>query len=178
VFIPWDRVLDLSADPEELRERQEKENKTLLAKAVFYGVRGESSHSGERQQSFPIFVILCYLLALGARNTSEEGVDKSFMYALAGQAMGVWEAYRPSHYEYTQQEQEHEGPEHEHVLGLDQDDPALGDSEDVDYVLACLMQVVCLVRGTGMKSNGVFPLVCILRLLFVSFGLNFFSSFG
>jgi hypothetical protein len=167
VFIPWDRVLDLSADPEELRERQEKEKKTLLAKAVFYGVRGESSHSGERHPSFPIFVVLCYLLALGARSANEEGVDRSFMCALAGQAMGVWEAYRPSHYDYMQQEQEHEGPEHEHVFGLDQDDPASGDSEDVDYVLACLMQVVYLVRGAGMKNNGVFPLVCVLRSLFV-----------
>jgi hypothetical protein len=168
VFIPWDHVLDLSADPEEVQERErerekqrEKEKKAMLARAVFYGIRGESSSSQDQTQEFapalPLFMVLCYLLALGAR-TTEESVDKTFLYALAGQAMDVWQAYRPSYYECP--------PETNSQLHLAQDElaDAQREADDVDFVLASLMQVVCLVRGakTGSGMKAVFPLVCVL----------------
>lgn len=153
MFIPWDRVLDLSADPEELPEREEREKKTQLANAVFYNIRVDE----DRSQTFPLFVVLCYLLSLSAQNTNEEGVDKSFLYSVAGQAMGVWESYRLTH----EQNQDQEAPGQD-GFGLEEGEAASG-NEEVDYVLACLMQVVCLVRGAGTKNNGmkgVFHLVC------------------
>lgn len=187
VFIPWDRILDLSADQEELLEREkgrerekEKEKKTQLAKAVFYGVREESSSQSqaapqETKPTFPLFVVLCYLLALGARNevgAFEDGIDGTFLYALAGQATDVWETYRPFQCEYTQDY--HHGQDHDQMggqeqgygSGLEDEDTNTTDSEseveDVDFVLACLMQVVYLVRGAKNAGAGmklVFPLM-------------------
>ena len=147
--------MDLSADPEELHEREKvkvKEKKTQLANALFYGIRVDE----DKSQTFPLFVVLCYLLSLGARNVTE-GADKSFLYALAGQAMGVWETYHSIH----EQDQNQEPPDH-NGFRLEEDDAAVG-NEKVDYILACLMQVMCMVRGVGAKNNGMknaFPLVC------------------
>jgi hypothetical protein len=120
---------------------------------LFYGIRVDEDGS----QTFPLFVVLCYLLSFCARNVTEEGVDKSFLYAFAGQAMGVWETYRQTH----EQDQDQEAPDHNGV-GFEEDDAAVG-NEEVDYVLACLMQVMCMVRGADAKNNGMrdaFPLVC------------------
>jgi len=182
VLVPWDRVLDLSADQEEVRDRErerEREKKTQLAKTIFFGARGESSSqphprltSGyevqEMPPTLPLFVVLCYLLALGAWSTSigaGERVDKTFLYALAGQAMGVWESYRP-----PQVEHDHD-PGHEqddkHEWGFEEEETTTSnverDTGDLDYVLACLMQIAYLVQGSrkgvGVGMKGMFPLV-------------------
>jgi hypothetical protein len=172
-----------------MREREkervkgrEKEKKTLLARTIFYSAKSENSPSpspsqactpgGEPPPTLPLFVVLCYLLVLGGRVEGEGSVDSNFVCALAGQAMGVWEAYRPhprSHDYDDEHEHEHE---HDYDWSLEEEgtstvDPE-GDAEDVDHVLACLMQILYLVRdgaGAGVRGkstsgmSGLFPLV-------------------
>lgn len=189
-------MLELSADPEEVKERErerEREKRTVLARTVFFGVRGECSGSGSSQlhgtmqgtagdqATLPLFVVFCYLLALGASAgtpSDEDAINDTFVCALAGQAMDVWESYRSSHesdYGYTNHEHEHEpeqqGRRDKYEHGLEEDNQnssaAEREAEDVDHVLACLMQVVYSVKGRAAAQKRaeawkkeVFPLVC------------------
>jgi hypothetical protein len=164
----------MSADKEEMQHREkererdrEKEKKTQLARAVFYGIRDREGSSSqlapqETEPALPLFMVLCFLLALGARGpAAEDSMDKAFLYALAVQAMGVWQTYRPCHYEYDANDRGF-GVEDEDATPAD----AQKEAEDVDFVLACLMQVMFLVRGAKSAPTAtktVFPLVCRFR---------------
>jgi ABC-type nickel/cobalt efflux system permease component RcnA len=194
--------LDLSADQEEIREREkekekerEKERKTLLAKTIFYGARSENSPSqsqvrtsgNEPPPTLPLFVVLCYLLVLGGRVEGGGSVDRNFVCALAGQAMGLWESYRPrprshdyDHDHNHEHEHEHEH-EHDYDWNLDEEGTSTidteSDVEDMDHVLACLMQIVCLVRdgaGAGARGKSTGGMQGIFPLVRVFFFLSFF----
>lgn len=150
------------------RKEKEKREKQKLAHTVFFGSRTEpvaassssSTPTQESSTSLPLFVCFCYILALGAlEKTSrrseepeaEASVDPGFLYALAGQTMGVWEGHQ---YRVSDSEQDEDGGENDKTKSKDA----------LYHFIGCLLQVAFLFReGAGDGKQGLqaaFPLVC------------------
>ncbi|GLB39910.1 hypothetical protein LshimejAT787_0704200 [Lyophyllum shimeji] len=152
LLIQWAKLAEL-ADPE---AASAKEKQKALACAILLGVRsGSPSPSPMPSWStagagVPLFACLCYLLALGALEPSTDApVDHAFLYALAGQGMGVWEEYRTS-----LEAKEGEGKEAAEASD-DMRKPKQADTqkEDMDHLLALLLQVKYLLRVGLSRSS-------------------------
>ncbi|KAG5734816.1 hypothetical protein E4T56_gene763 [Termitomyces sp. T112] len=148
LLIHWTRVSELAdlgaATPEGDCQR-------TSANAVFDACSGSRSPSSSplpsnHAPSLPIFACMCYLLALGALEPpGDVSVDHSFLYALAGQAMGIWEEHRSSKEEEQAEQAERE-------------------KENLNHVVALLLQVKYLLRTepvtpSKILSETVFPLI-------------------
>lgn len=167
LWVPWNRITELADfdDKEKEKYRNNRREKTKLAIAIFFpngGEPGSTSSSSNFQASapatsFPLFVCLCYILALGALEKGPGGPEKydasgdaGFLYALAGQAMLVWE-------------------EHQYQTSDSENDEDVGTinkaktNEAMDHFMGCLLQVAFLFRqGAGKGKQGLqaaFPLV-------------------
>ena len=165
---PWNRLVAL-ADPS---SKDEKGKRTALANAVFFNANRTESPANIRAQvpssfmaskisALPIFISLCYALALGVLETDESPpVDPAFLHALAGQALGLWEEFRTSDTMEGRDEIRERESKGRKKGGQSRD--------ELDYVVACLLQVKYLMR-LGSSSQGgvtstletVFPLVCL-----------------
>jgi len=169
---PWNRLVAL-ADPS---SKDEKAKRTALANAVFFNasrtvespasIRAQvpSSFMASKTSALPIFISLCYALALGALETDESPpVDPAFLHALAGQALGVWEEFWTSDTIKGRDETREREGRGRKKGGLPRD--------ELDYLVACLLQVKYMLRlGSSATGQGgvtsaletVFPLVCLL----------------
>ncbi|KAG5645174.1 hypothetical protein DXG03_006799 [Asterophora parasitica] len=170
LLVHWGRLTDL-ADPEAVlvRDKQKK-----LAHAVFFGVRAGSpspvpaattvSSNIPHVVNLPLFVCLCYVLALGAfeeqtlqsrEEEEEEKVNYAFLYALAGQAMCVWEEYRTSSEAQAEdvQEESREADGASGGEGKRVKTSAAKEKEEMNGVVAGLLQVKYLLRSGAPDIN-------------------------
>ncbi|KAG6816324.1 hypothetical protein H0H87_006923 [Tephrocybe sp. NHM501043] len=163
LLIHWTRVIEL-ADPAIAAAREEKERQKNLANTIF-GARGAPSAlpalTSTAATNLPLFACMCYLLALGAlEQPSSVAADHSFLYALAGQAMGVWEEYTDATETAEASETEEDGDVSVEANKTTQEK----EKQDLDHVVALLLQVKYLLRvgpSTASKDplTAVFPLI-------------------
>ncbi|KAF9463285.1 hypothetical protein BDZ94DRAFT_1259585, partial [Collybia nuda] len=168
LWVPWDQIMELADIGDKKREKEKiaLKEKQKLAQSVFFGSRVDPmvSLSGNHQMqanstSLPLFACFCYILALGAlektagRSRVEEDLsntDSGFLYALAGQTMGVWEAHR---YQVSDLEQDEDIGETDKTKTKD----------SLYHFIGCLLQVAFLFReGAGNGKQGIqaaFPLI-------------------
>lgn len=184
LLIHWTRVAEL-ADTGVATARVEEDCQASSAIAVF-GARTASRSpspsplaSSRSAPGLPLFACLCYLLALGAlESPGDTSVDHSFLYALAGQAIGVWEEYRS--FSDAKEEENYLGSVDESV-DASKAKQAEEEKDDLDHVVALLLQVKYLLRmgsATSVKvmAEVVFPLVYIIFEFFFWWDLTFFPD--
>ncbi|KAF5384069.1 hypothetical protein D9615_003248 [Tricholomella constricta] len=166
LLVQWSKITDL-ADPDAalVKGRQK-----ALACAIFFGVRpGSPAASSSAPPApasvstcLPLFTCLCYILALGALEPSQDtSVDHAFLYALAGQAMNVWEEWKTST-EAREEEAKNGGSgEGDRRMKM-----ATKEKEETNILVASLLQVKYLLRSgsSTMKNSStmlatVFPLI-------------------
>ncbi|KAG6841145.1 hypothetical protein C0991_001422 [Blastosporella zonata] len=164
LLIHWTRVSEL-ADPAVAAAREGKERQKSIANAIFFKARAGSrspspppAPSNTSAISLPLFACMCYLLALGAlEQASDASVDHPFLYALAGQAISVWEEFTSSTNAAEAQSTGHGSVDASKAKQENE-------KEDLDHVVALLLQVKYLLRAGSPSSSknssvAVFPLV-------------------
>ncbi|KAG6868503.1 hypothetical protein C0993_001842 [Termitomyces sp. T159_Od127] len=167
LLINWTRVAEL-ADTGVAAARAEEDRQASSANAVFDAQTASHSPSplplasSSSAPSLPLFACLCYLLALGAVESPDDtSVDHSFLYALAGQAIGVWEEYRS--FSDAKEEENYLDSVDDSVDAI-KAKQAEEEKDDLDHVVALLLQVKYLLHtgsATSVKalSEAIFPLI-------------------
>ncbi|KAG6916642.1 hypothetical protein DXG01_006063 [Tephrocybe rancida] len=168
LLIHWNRVAELADPAAVAAAREEREHQKTLANAVFFGARAGSRSPSPMPvavngsgASLPLFACMCYLLALGAvEPASDPSVDHAFLCSLAGQAMAVWEEFTTS----TDVKEENVASDSVDVSADVSTTQAEKEKEDLDYVLALLLQVKYLLRVGHLTpskdpAETVFPLI-------------------